>query len=112
MWNKKSKYRSKKVVIDNHKFDSKKEANYYLQLKLLLDAGKIEALDLQPKFLLQPAFTKHGKTYRKIEYIADFSYYENGKRVIVDVKGFKTETYKLKKKLFEFKFKELTLIEV
>ena len=33
---KKSKYRSNKVSIDGHTFDSQKEANYYLELKLKL----------------------------------------------------------------------------
>ena len=36
-----SKYKNKKVVVDNILFDSKKEANYYTKLKILRDAGKI-----------------------------------------------------------------------
>lgn len=42
-----SKYKNKKVVVDNILFDSKKEANYYTKLKILKDAGKITDLELQ-----------------------------------------------------------------
>ena len=47
---KRSKYKNIKVVIDGIKFDSKKEASHYYQLKDLLDEGKITNLALQPKF--------------------------------------------------------------
>ena len=101
-----SKYYSKKVIIDNIKFDSKKEANYYLKLKMLLKAGKIKNLELQKEFILQESFKLNNKTRRKITYRADFSYVstQNNKIHVIDVKGFKTEVYKLKKKLFEFKY--------
>ena len=55
-------------------FDSIRESQRYKELKLLERAGEISNLKLQPKFLLQDSFKKNGKTYRKIEYIADFSY--------------------------------------
>ena len=45
-----SKYHNIKTVVDNIKFDSKKEANRYTELKLLERAGKIFALALQRKF--------------------------------------------------------------
>lgn len=35
-----SKYHNKKITIDNILFDSKKEANHYVKLKMLLDAKK------------------------------------------------------------------------
>lgn len=69
-----NKYRNKKIVIDNIKFDSKLEANRYVELKLLQRAGKIKNLELQPRFLIQEGFKKNGKTFRKIEYVADFMY--------------------------------------
>ena len=40
-----------------------------------------------------------------MEYIADFVYYINNVKVVEDVKGIKTEVYKIKKKIFEYKFK-------
>lgn len=100
------KYRNVKVVVDGIEFDSKKEANRYSELKLLERANKIKNLQLQPKFLLQDSFKKNGKSYKAITYIADFAYYDNDlkKIVIEDTKGMKTEVYKIKKKMFEYKY--------
>ncbi|MDE6182522.1 MAG: DUF1064 domain-containing protein [Eubacteriales bacterium] len=70
-----NKYNNKKIKIDGIKFDSKAEAKRYQQLKLMEQAGLIKDLVLQPKFLLQDKFRYKNKTYRKIEYIADFSYF-------------------------------------
>ena len=96
-----SKYRAKKTEVDGILFDSKKEASRYNELKLLERAGVIKDLALQPNFLLQEGFKCQG-THRKIEYIADFMYFDEEKKetVVEDVKGFKTDVYKLKKKLF------------
>ena len=66
-------------------------------------------MQLQPRFLLQESFKKNGKTFRKIEYIADFMYEEDGKVIVEDVKGMKTDVFKLKRKLFEYKYPDLTL---
>ena len=100
-----SKYKNQKVVIDNIRFDSKKEANYYTKLKILRDAGKITDLELQKKFILQDKFTLNGKTYRAITYVADFVYKDqDGRTHIVDTKGYRTEVYMIKKKLFMKRF--------
>ena len=109
-----SKYRSKKAVVDGITFDSKKEAERYCELKLLEKAGKIKDLTLQYKFELQPSFKKNGKTFRAITYIADFTYLdlERMKNVVEDVKGYRTKEYQLKRKLFEYKFPYLTIVEV
>lgn len=104
-----SKYGNKKVIIDGFEFDSKKEGLRYKELSLLQRAGQIENLELQPKFLLQENFKKNGKTYRKIEYIADFQYKEKDNIIIEDVKGKETEVFKLKRKLFEYKYPHLTI---
>lgn len=97
-----NKYGNKKVVIDGILFDSKKEAKRYQELKLMEKAGLIINLALQPKFTLQESFKYKNKTYRKIDYIADFSYVrvEDDILVVEDVKGFKTDVYKLKEKMF------------
>ncbi|VFB17214.1 Protein of uncharacterised function (DUF1064) [Urinicoccus massiliensis] len=97
-----SKYKAKKAIVDGITFDSKKEAGRYQELKLLERAGAIKDLSLQPNFLLQDKFKYKGKTERKIEYIADFQYYvvKDKRWVIEDVKGYKTDVYKLKRKLF------------
>ena len=48
---------------------------------------------------------------REREYIADFVYYINNTKIVEDVKGRKTDVYMIKKKLFEYKYKE-TIEEV
>lgn len=98
------KYGNQKVFYDGHWFDSKRERNYYIKLKMLEDNGDIEDLQLQVKYELQPSFKINGKTIRKIEYVADFTYKQDGMLHIIDTKGFRTEVYKLKKKLFEYKY--------
>lgn len=99
-----SKYKAKKVTIDGKTFDSAKEANRYGELKLLERAGKISHLQTQVRFELIPAQyetvteytpkTKQPKTVeklveRKLTYVADFVYNENGKTVVEDVKGYR-----------------------
>lgn len=104
-----NKYRNKKVQVDMYVFDSIAESRRYKELKLLERVGKIQNLELQPHFLLQEAFKKNGRTFRKIEYIADFKYIENGKTIVEDVKGIQTDVFKLKHKLFEKKYPDLEL---
>lgn len=104
-----SKYKNKKIQVDMYVFDSIAESRRYKELKLLERAGEITDLKLQPKFLLQESFKKNGKTFRKIEYIADFQYIENGKTIVEDVKGMQTEAFKIKHKLFEKKYPDLEL---
>lgn len=101
---KKSKYSSAKTDIDGITFDSKKESEFYAELKLRERAGEISHLRLQPRYLLQEAFKRDGKQYREIEYVADFEYIENGVTVVVDVKGFRTAVYMIKRKLFLYRY--------
>lgn len=104
-----NKYRNKKVIVDDYIFDSVQESRRYKELKLLLREGEISNLELQPRFLLQDSFKKNGKTFRKIEYVADFQYIEDGKTIVEDVKGMQTDVFKLKHKIFEKKYPDLTL---
>lgn len=100
-----SKYNNKKTEVDGIIFDSKKEAARYKELCLLKQAGEITRLILQPRFILQDKFKYHGKTEQKVEYVADFEYTDrNGEKFVEDVKGYKTEIYKLKRKLFLKKY--------
>ena len=55
------------------------------------------------------ACNKNGRTFRKIEYIADFQYIENGKTIVEDVKGMQTDVFKLKHKIFEKVYPNLEL---
>ena len=86
----KSKYGNEKTQIDGIVFSSKRESNYYFILKTRLLAKEITELKMQVPFQLSVC-----------KYIADFTFYENGKMIVVDVKGFKTKEYNLKKKLMK-----------
>ena len=105
------KYGAKKTVVDNITFASKHEADDYIHLKFRLRAGEITDLVLQPKFVLQEGFTYNGKKERPINYVADFQYKEDGKDVVADSKGMRTEIFKLKRKLFLFKYPQYTFLE-
>lgn len=96
------KYHAKKTAVGGVTFDSRKEAGRYMQLKLLEQAGEISQLRLQPRYELQEKFTLNGETIRKIEYVADFEYVDmkTGETVVEDVKGYRTDVYQIKRKIF------------
>ena len=100
MWGGRSKYHAKKTVVDGIAFDSRKEADRYLVLKGMEEDGSIEDLRRQVRYELVPAFDVDGKHYRPVFYVADFVYVEDGKEVVEDVKGMRTDVYRLKSKLF------------
>lgn len=105
------KYNNKKTIVDGEVFDSKKEAVRYRELLLLEKAMAISDLQRQVKFVLIPAQRevdtvgprggiKKGKLLEKeCAYVADFVYWENGRMVVEDTKGFKTKEYIIKRKL-------------
>jgi hypothetical protein len=109
------KYGARKTKVDGILFDSQAEANYYQNLLLLQRAGEVTKIQRQPEYVLQPPFlSKHTrKIVRGIKYRADFLVtYKDGREEIIDVKGHKTKEYLLKKKLFEFKYPDLQIVEV
>ncbi len=96
------KYRNVKTEIDGIKFDSKKEAARWQELKLLERAHEINDLRRQVKFELIPhQYAEDGKMIaeRAVNYVADFAYNENGKIVVEDTKGVRTKDYIIKRKL-------------
>lgn len=78
-------------------FDSKREKKVYEnKLKPLADRGIITNLRRQVVFELIPKQVG----MRSCTYKADFTYNdERGDLVVIDVKGFKTEVYRIKQKL-------------
>lgn len=101
-----SKYGNKKTrAIDGTLCDSRKEALRLYELLLMEKAGLIKDLKRQVKFVLIPTQKVDGKVVeRECSYIADFEYMEKiapGKweRVVEDTKGFRTDVYRIKKKL-------------
>lgn len=80
-----------------------------MTLKNAERAGAIKNLELQKEYVLQEKFKVGNKTRRQITYKADFSYVttEDDKLHVVDVKSpytAKDKVYRLKKKLFEYKY--------
>ena len=86
-------------------YDSKREARRADELKLLEKAGEITSLQEQVPYELIPSQYRivDGKRRcieRAMKYIADFQYVDkDGNTVVEDVKGFRTEVYRIKKKL-------------
>jgi len=110
---KKRKYRNVPTTVKSGEgelhFDSRKEAERYETLKLLLTAGEIRDLRLQQDFTLIEAYTTpDGKRVRAERYRADFTYYtRDGQYVVEDIKGgsaTKTKTYEIKKKQMRDKY--------
>jgi len=101
------KYGAVRTEVDGVKFASKAEARRYSELKLLERAGQIFGLQLQPPFRLEV-----GRECIGI-YKADFSYRDkrDGRTVVEDVKGFKTELYRWKKKHVEAQY-GITITEI
>jgi hypothetical protein len=90
---------------DGYTFDSRAEAARYAQLKLAERAGAISDLRVHPVYELQAAFRDAaGRRHRSIRYEADFSYQEGGREVVEDTKGHATAVFKLKEKMFRFRY--------
>ncbi len=100
-----------KAKVDGITFDSTKEAQFYVYLKSRKRMGQIVDIELQPRFELQPKFKKGKVSHRAINYVADFRItHPDGRQEIIDVKGMKTEVFKMKHKMFEYRYPELTLL--
>ena len=109
-----SKYNARRTEVDGIKFGSASEAARYVELKLLERAGKIRGLELQPRYELIKAFTTDsGERVRGIAYVGDFRYVDKTGAVIVeDVKGFKPDVYKIKRKLLLWRYPDINFIEI
>lgn len=89
------KYHNKKVYYKEDRFDSKGELDCYMKLK---EDNTISNLRRQVRFNLIPKTDK----YRGVDYIADFVYTKDGEEVVADYKGYMTEEFKIKRKLFYY----------
>lgn len=109
-----NKYHSRKVTLDGITFPSQKEANKYAELKLLQMAGEVTKLEMQPEFILQEGYRdSNGKWHRPIKYRADFKVsYRGGRVEVIETKGFRTEAYRMKKKMFLARYPEMNFVEI
>jgi len=96
-----TKYNNKKVTIDGYKFDSQKEGCRYKFLKKMEEIGNISNLELQTVFELAPSVIINGRKKPALKYKADFTYIQNGNKIIEDVKGVLTAVYKIKRHLMK-----------
>ena len=112
-----SKYNNRKCTHtfqnETYTFDSLLERNHAIKLFEELKDNLISNLVLQPEFQLLEPFTVNTNStknkrsrQRAITYIADFKYIRDGKKIVADSKGFSTQTFNLKKKLFLSQLKE------
>ena len=108
-----SKYRNVRQKYDGRTWDSKKELAYYIALKEQLKQGKIKDLIIQPEFVLMQGYRSihTGRWVRPIKYRADFQFYdvEQGRTRVIDVKGFRTQIYRIKEKLFGSVYPDIEL---
>jgi len=90
-----TKYNATTEIVNGHKFRSKLEARIY---RHLLD-NNIEVLEFEPLYILLDAFSYNWKHIRAVSYKADFLIGLKGLKIILEVKGFETPVWKIKKKL-------------
>ena len=117
----------KKTEVDGIVFDSQTEAEYYKYLKNEMNMRRIRKFEMQKEFVLQDKFllvngerieesnkdfkklqkANPGCTTQAIKYIADFVvYYTDGTIKVIDVKGQKTVDFKIKEKMFNYRYPE------
>lgn len=109
-----NKFGADKTTVDNIVFDSAAEAKRYCEVKLLLRAGEITDLELQPRFGLEidgdpirmtsPSGKGKKPSNRQLTYVADFRYVGKDGEHIEDVKGKDTRLSQWKRSLVEHIF--------
>lgn len=112
---------SERTTLDGKVFASKKEMERYEYLTRMQRAGLLKNLETQIPFILLDAFEseQYGKV-NPIIYVADFMYLDQGmnkrmfgRMVVEDAKGFLTDKYRMKKKMFLYRYgKEYAFFEV
>lgn len=107
-----NKYNARKTVMCGHEFDSKREAEVYLELLAQKQAGKIVRIGFQPSYTLLAGFKDNtGKNQKPITYTADFFVtFADGHSEVIEVKGVRTRDYLLRKKLFLYKMRKENII--
>lgn len=96
MWSKSySYYKTKKVSYEGKQYDSRFEASHAQELELRKKAGDIQGFDTH----LRIPLIVNG--YKICDYYVDFVVYHNDETVeYVECKGYPTDVFKLKWKLF------------
>lgn len=98
------KFHAKPTTIDSIKFGSKAESRYYQKLKLLQASGEVVG------FLRQTPVHLPGG----IKYVMDFLvFYSDGHCEAVEVKGYETKEWIMKKKMLDefYPWLEITIVK-
>ena len=111
-----TKYNAKKTEVNGIVFDSKLEAERYMQLRLLEQAGEITALVLQPEFQILRGFInpETGEKTKSRFYVGDFEYIDNAtnKIIVEDTKGVETPEFRLKWDLVKSLYPQFEFLKV
>jgi hypothetical protein len=107
-----NKYNARKTTVCGHTFDSKREAEIYLDLLSRKQHGEIVRIGLQPSYTLLEGFRDNqGNKQRAITYTADFFVtYADGHSEVIEVKGIRTRDYLLRKKMFLHMMRETDIV--
>ena len=107
-----NKYNARKTTVCGRIFDSKREAEVYLELLAKKQAGEIVRIGFQPSYTLLAGFKDNqGNKQRAITYTADFFVtYADGRSEVIEVKGVRTRDYLLRKKLFLHMMRDTDII--
>ena len=107
-----NKYNARKTVMFGHEFDSKREAEIYLDLLSRKQAGEVLRIGLQPQYTLLEGFTDNqGNRQKAITYTADFFVtFADGHSEVIEVKGMRTRDYLLRKKMFLHMMRDTDII--
>ena len=107
-----NKYNARKTTVCGHTFDSRREAEIYLDLLSRKQAGEIVRITFQPSYTLLAGFKDNtGKNQKPITYTADFLVtYADGHSEVIEVKGMRTRDYLLRKKLFLHMMRDKNII--
>ena len=77
-------------------------------MQKLKEEGIVLDFELQPQYILQEGFIKDGKKIQAITYKAEFRViYANGLEEVIDVKGKVTESFRIKRKLLLYKYRDI-----
>lgn len=106
-----SKYKNKTCFVDGIRFDSRREADYYGQLKIEKRAGLVKDFKRQVEFDLAAwtpipcggaahLLTRNCEKVcsHKVDFLVTLN---DGSQEVREVKGFETDIWHLKRKLFE-----------
>lgn len=107
-----NKYHARKTTVCGYIFDSRREAEIYLDLLSRKQAGEVLRIGLQPQYTLLEGFRDNtGKKQRPITYTADFFVaYADGRNEVIEVKGVRTRDYLLRKKMFLHMMRETDIV--